>query len=721
MATTNVEVVINARDQASAVLRRFGSGMDNIKGSVGRMTDSLQANAFQITAITGGLFLLGKSMVQSASDMEQNAIAFETMLGSADRAKKMLLDVSNFARKTPFELPQVVTGAKQLLAYSIEAENIIPTFNALGNIAAGVGRDKLPQLILAYGQVRAATKLTGAELRQFTEAGVPLLEMLAKQSGKSAATIKEDMENGAAPSFEAVRQAIFSMSGEGGKFFNLMDKQSRSFGGIVSNISDNLGRMGRTIVGITEEGQIREGSFFAILKDSAATFQSTLDVAVPKIQAFMDALAKNQDMMIVIGGAIAGLLVAPLVLLIATFTTAAFTVGLLVAAGASLAYLAVTIKDNWQDIPGFFTDVWALIQTKFNEVILNLQVAWSEFTNYLEEILTQITDTVKDKFNAVISSLQAAWSQFSTYVIGVFTSFQEGLDNFLDIFRDDFVGYVVYWIGFLAGRLMRFALEDIPNMVRQAGEGWQYLKELTVQLFTETKDAGVSIFMAFVTGIIDWFTQLPERLIAIMITVENGLYTAFMSIKDTVISIVTSLILGTINWFTQLPSRLGAIANSLWNSVQIGFTNFKNASLKWAQETIDGIVKWFTDLPERISQALSDVADKVKNRIGNLAISLKAGFEEGRQYGGMIAPGHGSLVGEAGPEYVEPLAPARVVPATQLGRMGMGGGSNVNLNVTIGMYMGSEIEKRNIARELYDSLVRVAKSQNKSVAELMGA
>lgn len=273
MAQANIKAVITAEDRASGTLQGFG-------GSIKGMATSVALGQLAVQGINMALqkFVeVSKFAINSASDFQQSRIAFETMLGSASAAKKMLRDVSDFAQRTPFELPEVVTGAKQLLAYNIEADKIIPTFKALGNIAAGVGKDKLPQLVLAYGQVRAATKLTGAELRQFTEAGVPLLEMLAKQAGKTSAQVKEDMENGMAPSFDDVQKAIFGMSEQGGKFFNLMDKQSKTFGGVMSNVSDNFGRVAREIIGISDQGDIREGSIFAYLQKGAESFLSWLD------------------------------------------------------------------------------------------------------------------------------------------------------------------------------------------------------------------------------------------------------------------------------------------------------------------------------------------------------------------------------------------------------------------------------------------------------------
>lgn len=263
MAQANIKAVITAEDRASSTLKGFG---DNVGGLGSKVASVAKGAAVALGAATAAAVTFG---LKSASELQQARIAFETMLGSADQARTMMKKLSDFAVKTPFALPEVVAGAKGLLAYGISAEKILPTFKALGNIAAGVGKDKLPQLTLAFGQVKAATKLTGMELRQFTEAGVPLLEMLAKQSGKSVAQIKDDMENGAAPSFEEVEKAIFSMSEKGGKFFNLLETQSKTLGGTMSNLKDVAIRTLSEIVGVSVTGDIRKGSLFDVLQTSA--------------------------------------------------------------------------------------------------------------------------------------------------------------------------------------------------------------------------------------------------------------------------------------------------------------------------------------------------------------------------------------------------------------------------------------------------------------------
>jgi len=175
--------------------------------------------------------------LKQAGDFEQVEIAFETMLGSADKAKELLDGLKEDARRTPFTLPGILNNAKLLLAMGIEAENVRDTITTLGNIAAGVGREKLPQLALALGQVRAATKLRGQELRQFTEAGVPLLDELSKILGKPVKEMQDLVSKGEV-SFEMVNQALVNLTTGSGRFANLMEKQSTTFLGILSNLQD---------------------------------------------------------------------------------------------------------------------------------------------------------------------------------------------------------------------------------------------------------------------------------------------------------------------------------------------------------------------------------------------------------------------------------------------------------------------------------------------------
>ena len=180
-----INIIIKAQDQASKVFEGVSNNLDGMKSRMQSATAVSLALATGLAGAATAVGAFGLSAIKSAANMEQTMIAFETMLHGAENAKKFYADLVDFAAKTPFTLKGLEQSAKQLLAYGFAQNEVIPNMKILGDIAAGVGTDKLPQLILAFGQVKAATKLTGAELRQFTEAGVPLLQALADQANKT--------------------------------------------------------------------------------------------------------------------------------------------------------------------------------------------------------------------------------------------------------------------------------------------------------------------------------------------------------------------------------------------------------------------------------------------------------------------------------------------------------------------------------------------------------
>ena len=226
-------------------LKELDVGLNTIKST-------LASIGIAVAATAAGIGYL----LNEAGEDEQTTIAFETMLGSAEEAHKRLAELKDFAAKTPFELTGLKESAKKLLAFNFSGQELIPTLKALGDISSGVGRDKLPQLILAFGQVKAATRLTGMELRQFTEAGVPLLGELSKTMGKSEAEIQQ-MIHDKKIRFEDVQKALFALTTGGGRFANLMDKQSKSFLGMISNMKDQLNIMaidiGNSILPLAKE------------------------------------------------------------------------------------------------------------------------------------------------------------------------------------------------------------------------------------------------------------------------------------------------------------------------------------------------------------------------------------------------------------------------------------------------------------------------------------
>ena len=194
--------------------------------------------AISFAAIGATVLSLGRKIFDLGVKQEQLNIAFNTFLGSAEKGKKLLQELTKFSIVTPFSPDQVNNAAKSLLAFGIEGEKIIPTLKILGDVSSGTGKD-LSEMAIIFGQIRSTGRLMGQDLLQLINAGFNPLQIISEKSGKSVAKLKEEMEKGLI-SFEMVEQAFIDATSAGGLFFNLMEKQSQTIGGIMSAIEGNI-------------------------------------------------------------------------------------------------------------------------------------------------------------------------------------------------------------------------------------------------------------------------------------------------------------------------------------------------------------------------------------------------------------------------------------------------------------------------------------------------
>jgi tape measure domain-containing protein len=188
---------------------------------------------------------LTKSIFDLGVKQQQLNIAFEVFLGSATKAKKVIEDLTRFSIVTPFTPDQVNRAAKALLAFGTTAEDLLPTLKMLGDVSAGTGKD-LGEMAIIFGQIKSTGRLMGQDLLQLINAGFNPLQQISEKTGKSVKVLKEEMEKGLV-SFDMVKQAFIDATTEGGKFFNLMEKQSVSIGGKLSTITGNIEEVAKGI------------------------------------------------------------------------------------------------------------------------------------------------------------------------------------------------------------------------------------------------------------------------------------------------------------------------------------------------------------------------------------------------------------------------------------------------------------------------------------------
>ena len=200
--------------------------------------DFAQKGAMYIQAYLVGQGMTGllQSIVQVRGQFQQLEIAFSTMLGSEQKAKALMDQMIETAAKTPFDLAGVAGGAKQLLAYGTAAEKVNDTLVRLGNIASGLSIP-LNDIVYLYGTTMVQGRLYAQDVRQFTGRGIPLVKELARMYGVTAEEIN-NMVSAGKIGFPDVEKVLNSMTDAGGQFYNLMEKQSASLTGMISNLED---------------------------------------------------------------------------------------------------------------------------------------------------------------------------------------------------------------------------------------------------------------------------------------------------------------------------------------------------------------------------------------------------------------------------------------------------------------------------------------------------
>ena len=192
-----------------------------------------------------------QNIIQVRGEFQQLEVAFTTMLGSSEKANVLMAQLTETAAKTPFDLQGVANGARQLLAYGTSAEDVNETLIRLVNIAAGLSQP-LGDLVYLYGTTMTQGRLYTQDLNQFTGRGIPMIKELAKEFGVAESEIKGMVEAGMI-GFPEVQKVIQNLTNEGGMFFNLMQEQSKTITGQISNIGDSFSMM------LNEIGKANEG------------------------------------------------------------------------------------------------------------------------------------------------------------------------------------------------------------------------------------------------------------------------------------------------------------------------------------------------------------------------------------------------------------------------------------------------------------------------------
>lgn len=248
----NSDLVNKLKDIEKQFMRTTAASnkaVSSLRSTFTSFSNSAEHTALSLVKLDDGLAGVITNSVKLYADAEALKVSFDVLTGSTEQAADTLKSLYKFAAETPFTVPQVTKAAKQMLAYGDSVDNLIPTMKMLGEVSSGL-EIPLKDLTYLYGTLRAQGVAMTIDLRQFAMRGIPIYLALAKvlnlvdQDAKEASSSVRaqigDMVKHGRIDFEIIEQAFKQMTGIGGQFNGLMEKQSKTLKGLFTNMQDDI-------------------------------------------------------------------------------------------------------------------------------------------------------------------------------------------------------------------------------------------------------------------------------------------------------------------------------------------------------------------------------------------------------------------------------------------------------------------------------------------------
>lgn len=262
----------------TADTRQFDQRLNKSRGTLASFAGLSSKAIASVGAAMGGVGLLaiGRSAITAAADFETAATSFEVLTGSAADGQRVLSDITKFAAETPFEFPELQGATTKLLAFGVSAEELIPTLRSVGDVSSAIGAP-IADIAEIYGKARVQGRLFMEDINQLTGRGIPIIQELAKQFGVTEAEVRDLVSSGEV-NFGNLETAFQDLTGEGGKFAGMMERQSNTMWGKWAEFQDSIAAVAR--------------EFGNILLPAA---KATLDYMIPALESVANAVKQTGE------------------------------------------------------------------------------------------------------------------------------------------------------------------------------------------------------------------------------------------------------------------------------------------------------------------------------------------------------------------------------------------------------------------------------------------
>lgn len=425
----NSAVAIGSSLRQAFSLKNLGSSLMAIPGM------SFLMNPY--TLIAGGVGAIAKL----GSEAEMTSTAFSVLVGNEEKAGKILKEIAQFGQESPFDKMGLTENAKQMLAFGVETDKVMTYLRQLGDISGGQ-KEKLDGLSLVMGQVSAAGKLSGQDNLQFINAGFnPLKELQKMHPEKTYAELQKAMSKGAITS-QHVAEALQHATQEGGQFYGMMDRQSKTLAGRFASLVDNIQEMAvglyQKIEPILKSVVDNIAGFIPYVSQILKTLFDWIVVGVGWVKSAVEWIVKWKDELM-LAGSIIGML---------TLLIQAKTIALTLYYGLVQGVIAVT--NAWTAVQTMLNLVMTanpigLIIVGIGALIAVIVYCWNKFAGFRAFLIT-MWDTMKQFGNIIkeyivnrIKEMIAGLGKIAGALVklfkgdfsGAFSDFKDGVGNLM--------------------------------------------------------------------------------------------------------------------------------------------------------------------------------------------------------------------------------------------------------------------------------------------------
>ena len=573
--------------QGAEVLTRFTADTKEMKQAEKEVQDGFERTKnFAEVAFAGAVAAIDKmvaSFVQGGieynAQVETYLTRLTTLTGSSEKAHEILEQIKKDALATPFEVSSLTSAESLLLSTGLSAEQARADILALGDAisASGGGNAELSRMAVNLQQIKNVGKATALDIKQFAYAGIDIYGLLADSMG-----ITREQAADLDVTYEMLSNALQNASSEGGKYYKAMEKQSTTYAGAMSNLEESVQVF---------KGAVAEGLFNA-LKD-----------IIPPITEMFNWLTKNKDIVVAIAvplltfiNIIAGfLIIKKISAAIAVFNAVlmANPIVLIIAAVVALVAAFIYLWNNCEAFRNFWIGLW----------------------NGIVDIVVGAWEWIKGIFNKIISFVSKNWKSLLLFLVnpfaGAFKLLYDNCDGFRN-FINNFVNGIITFIQSIPQKVNAF-VQSIIAFIGKIPYYIGFAIGFIIGKFTQFAQA----IPNFITSVINWFKELPTKILEAMIDLGTKITNWFVTTKDNVINKTSEIINTVIMWFRELPGKIWNTLVETINNIKNWLVNMYNTCKESIKNLVNGIVSWFKKLPGDMLNIGKNIIEGLWNGIKN--------------------------------------------------------------------------------------------------------